>query len=214
MAPRTTLIALLHAVSGHAAASAVFNDAPVVAPANATAGGGRALQLGALDVCANAVFAGRTTFAGGIGHTCVVTTGGSVACWGWDAYGQTAVPGSVAAGGQVAVAAGEYHTCALSSGGAVACWGAGVGSNDPHFGQTAVPGGVAVGGQVAVAAGNYHTCALSAGGAVTCWGRNREGQTAVPSAVAVGGHIAIDAGGLHTCALSLGGAVHTGRRFS
>jgi alpha-tubulin suppressor-like RCC1 family protein len=77
-------------------------------------------------------------------HTCALSVGGAVACWGNNDFGQTAVPGN-ASRGQVAVAAGLYHACALSAGGAVACWG------DNSDGQTAVPGPVAAGGQVLAA---------------------------------------------------------------
>ena len=56
-------------------------------------------------------------------HSCALSFGGAVTCWGMNNYGQTAVPASVAAGGQIAVAAGFLHTCALSAGGTVTCWG-------------------------------------------------------------------------------------------
>ena len=167
---------------------------------------------------------------GNAGHSCALTTLGSVRCWGNNEQGQLGdgttieriAPAAVAGlgSGVEAIATGAIHSCALTTSGAVLCWG----SN--YFGQLGdstninrlVPTPV-VGlssGVKAIAAGEYHTCALTTAGAVRCWGNNNWGQlgdgtsTAQPTPVPISGLAsdveAIAAGHTHTCALTTGGA--------
>jgi alpha-tubulin suppressor-like RCC1 family protein len=164
------------------------------------------------------------------GHTCVVTTGGGVKCWGDNTYGQlgdgttvnraapTAVNGLE--GGVAAVVVGAEHSCALTSTGAVVCWGdnsAGqLGDGTSILRTTPTPVSGLASGITAIAAGLYHTCALTTVGGAVCWGNNAVGQlgdgtttsrrtpTAViglPSAASV---IAAS-GSQHTCAVTASG---------
>lgn len=130
--------------------------------------------------------------AGG-SHTCALHTDGSIACWGYNLYGQLGdtgntnqfathdvvnLPGGVSA---IAVTTGLDHSCALLATGAMACWGRNgdgqVGdatTNDRNSPVTvSVPPGTRA---VAIDAGRFHTCALFGAGTVTCWGSNSWGQ--------------------------------------
>lgn len=164
--------------------------------------------------------------AAGALHTCAVTQGGGVKCWGDNSSGQlgdgslvdSAVPVLVSGIGDGVryVAAGERHSCVLTLGGAVMCFG------DNTLGQLGddslvdrlVPTQV-VGlesGVARIAAGGDHSCALMDSGAVKCWGDNTWGSIGdgtidhrrVPTQV-VGldsGVVAIDAGLENSCAVT------------
>jgi alpha-tubulin suppressor-like RCC1 family protein len=166
-------------------------------------------------------------------HTCALTSGGAVKCWGYNATGQlgdgtrgtnrlTPVDVAGLASGVVAIAAGDFHSCKLTSGGAVKCWGR---NDDGRLGDGTVrtmrltPVDVVglASGVVAIAAGALHTCALTSGGAVKCWGRNDDGRLGdgtvrtmrlapVDVVGLASGVAAISAGYSHTCALTSGGA--------
>jgi alpha-tubulin suppressor-like RCC1 family protein len=174
---------------------------------------------------------GVQALTGGYRHTCALTSGGGVECWGGNAHGQlgdgttndhsTPVAVTGLQSGVEAIAAGVEHTCALTSGGVVECWGRnsegalGDGTADEHLTPVAVSG---LEGRIeAIAAGFAHTCALTSGGAVECWGWNLGGElgdgtrTERHRPVVSGlrsGVRAIAAGGFHTCTLSTGGRVH------
>jgi len=165
-------------------------------------------------------------------HTCVVTTGGGVKCWGFNFSGQlgdgtttgrTSPVDVVGLGsGVAAVAAGGYYTCGLTTAGGVKCWGSnGTGQlGDGTTNDSLTPVDV-VGlgsGVVAIAVGGYHSCALTTAGAVKCWGSNWAGQlgdgstTNATAAVDVtgldGGVVAVAAGAFHTCVVTTAGAVN------
>lgn len=131
----------------------------------------------------------------GFAHTCALSVGGEVYCWGRSQYGQLGygnvasigddeLPsdvGAVNVGGTVtAIAAGGEHTCALLESGAVRCWGLGIDGqlgygNADSVGDNEAPatvGDVPLGkSALAITAGRDHTCAIVEGGEVYCWGR-------------------------------------------
>ena len=175
--------------------------------------------------------AGMSALSPGGSHTCALTTGGGVVCWGNNYNGQigdgtrvtrtTQTPVTGLASGVVAVAAGAYHSCALTTSGSVKCWGdntygqIGDGSTTRRLTPVAVSG--LSSGVMAIAAGTYYTCALKTSGGVVCWGDNTSGQLgdgtttqrSTPTAVSglPGGVTAIAAGDVHACAVTAGGVV-------
>ncbi len=173
---------------------------------------------------------GVQSLAAGYGHTCALTSGGAVKCWGYNSNGQlgnggggdSSAPVDVSGlgSGAVAIAAGSTHVCALASGG-VKCWGSnrhgelGDGTTEDRMTPVDVSG--LTSGVAAISAGGNHTCALTSGGAVKCWGSNGLGQigdgTTVDRYIPVdvtglaSGVVAIAAGASHTCALTSAGGV-------
>lgn len=125
--------------------------------------------------------AGVAAVSAGGAHTCVLTSGGGVKCWGDATYGQLGegsryavkpLPVDVVglSSGASAVSAGSYFTCALTQAGAALCWGAnysgqvGDGSDTPRTTPVEVVG--LAPGVSAVTAGG---CAITSEG-LFCWG--------------------------------------------
>jgi len=164
-------------------------------------------------------------------HTCALTTGNGVKCWGNNEYGQlgdnSTLNRSVAVDvvgltdGIRAIAAGGTFSCALTLGGGVKCWGTNYYGQlgDNSTAQRFVAGDVSglTNGVTAISVGYAHACALTAGGGVKCWGQNQYGQlgdnstmnrlTAVDVTGLASGVAAITVGAAHSCALTVGGGV-------
>jgi len=127
-------------------------------------------------------------------HTCSVTTGGAVQCWGANGFGQLgdgttddrATPVGVVglSSGVSAVATGGGHSCALTTSGAVKCWGFNFGGQVGDGTTTARLTPVDVkglsSGVSAIAAGETHALALTSANNIVAWGANDSGATTVP----------------------------------
>ncbi len=185
-----------------------------------------------------APLAGGTAIAAGGGHTCALTVGGGVKCWGSEVSEAfpdfslppvSVVPVDVTGltSGAHAIAAGEFDVCAVTASGGVKCWYYGHAPQD-------VPGLTT--GAVAVAAesgqNSRHACALTTAGGVKCWGYNGSGElgngttggpdcggvcytTAVNVSGLTRGVAAVTAGFSNSCALTTSGGVKCwGQNFS
>ena len=160
-------------------------------------------------------------------HTCALTVGGGMKCWGLGialgngSNSQRNAPVDVLGltSGVVAIGAGGFNSCALTAVGGMKCWGGNVEGElgDASTNPRLVPGDVSglLAGVSAIAVGGSHACALTTGGGMKCWGSILHGQVGNNSptnqltpADVVGltsGVTAISAGSAQTCALLSGG---------
>lgn len=172
---------------------------------------------------------GVATIEAGADHTCILTVGRAVKCWGTNTSGQLGngtttdsyvpVPVVGMTNGIRSIAAGFEHTCAVTISGGARCWGGN------HYGQLGDGTGLFrryyvnvtglnSAGVLAIAPGLTYTCALLIGGVAKCWGTNQYGRlgngttanTKIPLAVSG----LVDAVGLatdfnHTCAVMVDG---------
>lgn len=180
-------------------------------------------------VSVSGLSSGATSVAVGQYHSCALTSGGGVKCWGFNINGQvgdgttttfwlTPVDVSGLTNGVAAIVTGASHSCAQTAAGGVKCWGLNgngqLGDGTATQRLTAVNVTGLTSGVAAITAGLSHTCALTTGGGVKCWGLNTYGQlgdgtttqrlTPVDVSGLTSGVTAIAAGQNHTCALVSG----------
>jgi alpha-tubulin suppressor-like RCC1 family protein len=168
-------------------------------------------------------------------HTCALSSGGAVYCWGAFDAGQLGIGSASAqsspavtavgiASGASAVAAGQAHSCAVVSG-ELRCWGLNssgqVNAGDTAPGTVLSPVAPNLGGgfqATALGAGRAHTCALDTAdvpAAAKCFGANGSGQLGgAGSKVDVNldtpppaTAVSVTGGSDHTCALTAEGGV-------
>lgn len=173
---------------------------------------------------------GFVAVAAGGEHTCGVTVGGEMFCWGTNGDGQlgsssagaaSARPVAVAGGAQfVAATAGETHTCALDGGGGLYCWGGNARGQVGNGTRVNQPAPVAIAPELRftqVSAGGTHTCAITDDARALCWGAGDHGQIGAadledavePQELGVGmSFSSVSAGGLHSCALDTQGIAY------
>ncbi len=193
--------------------------------------GNNSTTASSIPVNVSGLASGITAISAGSGHTCALTSGGGVLCWGVNNVGQlgnntttnSSVPVSVSglSSGIIAILAADGdHSCALRSDGRPLCWGYnGYGelgdnsTNDSH-----VPALTTAADVTSISGGGGHTCATEFGGVMgvaVCWGYNHEGElgngsttnSSVPVIAWGSGISAVSAGSVHSCALTSSGAV-------
>ncbi len=183
-------------------------------------------------VTVSGLSSGVNAISAGDSHTCVLTSGGGLKCWGGNNVGQLGngsntpsnLPLDVSGltSGASAVTAGTSHTCALVSGGGVKCWGYNVSGQLGNGNNTTSKVPVTVTGLTSgvtkVSAGGEHSCAITNTGGVKCWGLNDNGQLGngnnsnsntpvdVSSLPSTASSVAV--GYLHSCALTTTGGVY------
>ena len=126
--------------------------------------------------------------SGGWSHTCGLTSGNIIKCWGEDgqenlgngAGGNQDTPGQVSGTqGYIDVFSGEAHSCGIKSDNSLLCWGSdsdGQLGNGSSAWDSDIPALIDDGGGVSwakLASGGpeiSHSCAIKAGGAAWCWG--------------------------------------------
>lgn len=164
-------------------------------------------------------------------HTCGVTTGNAIKCWGNANNGQLGdggtsdiglpVDATLFTGSYTSVVTGGNHTCAILAGGAAECIGAG------NSGQLGNNGGVDHVGTIAnvtganwskLVAGINYTCGYkSSSGQIFCWGSDSTGQQGngaptadvnAPAALTGTNWVDVFAGYTHACGKKIDGTTY------
>jgi alpha-tubulin suppressor-like RCC1 family protein len=179
------------------------------------------------------------SIAAGDHHTCAITKGGKVFCWGDNEFGQVGAgagslgyyttPTEVKGLSEVTqISLGHGFSCALTKSGEVFCWGRNNWRQitfDGSYKDVFSPTLLSVEHAAQITAGSAHACALTKTGNVLCWGScefwQSIGSPSSPCGVSASGPQIVEgllpgvtevqAGGDHTCALSPGGVQCWGR---
>ena len=164
-----------------------------------------------------------------VAHTCVVTPGGDMYCWGRNTNSELGdgtaqsryTPVPVKGLKNVAQAAtGHFHTCAATKGGEVYCWGRNEKGQVGDGTTTVRPAPVKVHGisdASGISAGENFSCAMHRSGKVSCWGAgdsgrlgrgNSEDSTTPVEVAGLTDAVQIVSGEDHSCAATKGGEVY------
>jgi len=136
-------------------------------------------------------------------HSCGIrTTDGSLACWGYNRYGQAPLipPSGIfrqvssSPASDFLLVVGDSHTCGVRADETLICWG-----NDSTNQISGTPAGTFS----QVSAGGSHNCGVRTDGTVACWGYNFFGQA--PPIPPPGTFRQVSSGGLHTCGVQTDG---------
>jgi len=156
---------------------------------------------------------GSIFIASGASHTCALTTGGGIKCWGANAEGQLGdgsgeawlTPGEVIGltGGVTAVEAGESWTCALTTEGGERCWGM-----DRHVDNVTpmdLEGFTSGVSSFSMLVWDGLTCLLSTDSGVICWDFYPQYHDHID--ILASDVTTLSVGTKHACALVKGGGV-------
>lgn len=125
-------------------------------------------------------------------HTCAITDGDRIACWGADTNGVASNPPRVP--NPVQLASGQGFSCVRSNAAVtLTCWGAN------GAGQASAPAG----SFVDVTAGDEHACAIEATGLARCWGQPGGGRLDPPADT----FVQLSAGSVFTCGVTDVGSI-------
>ena len=134
----------------------------------------------------------------GAAHSCGITAGNDVFCWGSGSPGSTMPP---AGGKYIAISSGQAHNCAITFDNDAVCWG--LNSNR----QSAPPAGRKF---IAIGAGFSHSCGITTDNKAVCWGSNgsdRANPANSPQGIDANTRfLAVSAGHEHSCGIKADGA--------
>ena len=122
-------------------------------------------------------------------HTCGISAGGKLFCWGANDSGQVGDATIIQKNSPVEisystdkwrdVSAGTNHTCGIIGNGSAVCWGDNasgqLGNGTTTLSSSATPSGSSL-KWLQITAGNKVTCGIKSSGTPMCWGSDSEGQ--------------------------------------
>ncbi len=169
-----------------------------------------------------------TQVSAGTVHTCGITTGGVLKCWGSNLLGTLGnglptpsyTPLVIDSANLYAkISAGSAHSCGITLTGELKCWGdnftgqLGNGLSETSHTPSVIDSTT---GYQQVSAGTSHTCGINSTGSLKCWGDNNSNQLGNGQSIQSYSPLVIDsetnyrqvsAGDLHTCGITLTGVL-------